>query len=276
MTQKSLAELLKDIKQDFGATHTPRPTTVPDETPDLMVPLANRLVRDMMDWEWAGTRRKALYRLGCRLFEMSNVGLLGAETLDKLFDAAVQVGMVADVVEQTLNAAARDVQYKYANERECEDGGYWEIKQPKHFLANGEWVARHRKVLYDWLGKPDRPCATCGWKLPWRTGDPRTCINVDHINGVKGDDRLENLRVLCHWCNVHRNRAEVESPVEWTKAIENYKHIAPWERPEFHTSLPDIKTELASSIIDTILTKLAVTITSEELNTLTEIVRSKL
>jgi hypothetical protein len=42
-------------------------------------------------------------------------------------------------------------------------------------------------------------CAQCGTGPVWR-GKPMT-LEVDHVNGDRNDDRLENLRLLCPNCH---------------------------------------------------------------------------
>ncbi|MGW5351338.1 HNH endonuclease signature motif containing protein [Streptomyces sp. NPDC004031] len=42
-------------------------------------------------------------------------------------------------------------------------------------------------------------CAQCGTGPVWR-GKPMT-LEVDHVNGDRSDDRLENLRLLCPNCH---------------------------------------------------------------------------
>jgi hypothetical protein len=42
-------------------------------------------------------------------------------------------------------------------------------------------------------------CELCGWKE--RAADGRIPVELDHINGVHSDNRLENLRILCPNCH---------------------------------------------------------------------------
>lgn len=51
-------------------------------------------------------------------------------------------------------------------------------------------------------------CEECGWEK--RSEDGRIPIELDHINGDRHDNRLENLRILCPNCHslkpTHRGR----------------------------------------------------------------------
>jgi 5-methylcytosine-specific restriction endonuclease McrA len=51
-------------------------------------------------------------------------------------------------------------------------------------------------------------CEECGWKKV--SEDGRIPLELDHINGVRTDNRLENLRILCPNCHslkpTHRGR----------------------------------------------------------------------
>lgn len=51
-------------------------------------------------------------------------------------------------------------------------------------------------------------CESCGWDQ--RSLDGRIPVELDHINGIRTDNRLENLRILCPNCHslqpTHRGR----------------------------------------------------------------------
>ncbi len=51
-------------------------------------------------------------------------------------------------------------------------------------------------------------CEECGWAK--QSDDGRIPLELDHINGIRTDNRLENLRVLCPNCHslkpTHRGR----------------------------------------------------------------------
>ena len=58
------------------------------------------------------------------------------------------------------------------------------------------------------LGLKTRACEQCGWAQ--KAVDGRLPLELDHINGDRKDNRLENLRILCPNCHslqpTHRAR----------------------------------------------------------------------
>jgi hypothetical protein len=55
-----------------------------------------------------------------------------------------------------------------------------------------------KQRLYD-AGLKDRSCELCGQGETWQ--GRRMSLILDHINGVRDDNRLDNLRILCANCN---------------------------------------------------------------------------
>lgn len=101
------------------------------------------------------------------------------------------------------------------------------IKKPLEMLLQSKHrSAIKRRLLNEGILKNE--CCRCGIS-EWR-GKPLS-IQLDHINGVNDDYRLENLRMLCANCHAltpthgHRNRGKRFSAL-----------IVPWR---FSTSPPD-------------------------------------
>jgi hypothetical protein len=124
---------------------------------------------------------------------------------------------------------------------ERENNGYVLVKQPDHPLAfqnSGRrgWVPRHRLRYYDHVQGEEQRCHYCGYgPLPWQ-GHYRLAINIDHINETKGDDRLENLRPSCFWCNLLKSGYPLTHD-EHQAAIQRWKHHHPNDRPSPMTIL---------------------------------------
>lgn len=85
-------------------------------------------------------------------------------------------------------------------------GRYQSTTRPGHPLARKSGrVYTHRAVLYDAIGPGLHPCHWCSAQISWDStiGDAN-CLNVDHLNGQRDDNRLENLVPACTSCNVTR------------------------------------------------------------------------
>lgn len=107
----------------------------------------------------------------------------------------------------------------------CPTGGAWRVLKKHaaswniptgHFLPHGRPPAARRSLeeilvpgspvrgpklkerLYR-AGLKERACELCGQGESWR-GRPMSLI-LDHVNGVRDDNRLENLRIVCPNCN---------------------------------------------------------------------------
>ncbi len=70
----------------------------------------------------------------------------------------------------------------------------------EELLVDVRRTARHnlkRRLFAAGLKKAE--CEECGWAK--KSPDGRVPIELDHINGINTDNRLENLRILCPNCH---------------------------------------------------------------------------
>lgn len=72
----------------------------------------------------------------------------------------------------------------------------------KEFLTeNSSWLGgtdRLKKLLFK-EGLLENRCGKCGLGPEWQ-GEPLS-LQLEHHNGVRSDNRLENLRILCPNCH---------------------------------------------------------------------------
>lgn len=88
-------------------------------------------------------------------------------------------------------------------------------------LINGSTVQSFKlkgRLFETGLKKPE--CELCGWAE--MSTDGRIPVELDHINGIHTDNRIENLRILCPNCHslqpTHRGRNKkvaLARVVEW-------------------------------------------------------------
>ena len=105
---------------------------------------------------------------------------------------------------------AKAADYRRRNEGKTfeEPEGYVKYLGFNHPACSPSGMTRyHRIVLWDALEGENAPCDECSKPLVWFSNDYAEALHVDHLNGVKNDNRPENLAPICIGCNTKRGFA---------------------------------------------------------------------
>ncbi len=78
-------------------------------------------------------------------------------------------------------------------------------------------IYQHRRVFFDSFGKGPHLCHWCGNALSWSDMD------VDHLNAIKDDNRIENLVASCPACNINRARHKA-AEASRSRAVHRFTH----------------------------------------------------
>lgn len=117
------------------------------------------------------------------------------------------------ISESRRGKCSGEEHYRWKGGRHCDGQGYILVLKPKHPCASTTGhVREHRLVMEDHLGR---------FLEPWEI--------VHHINGIRDDNRLENLELLPHRAN-HFVRLKIrgmeKENLRWQRAF--YKMVTAW------------------------------------------------
>lgn len=82
-------------------------TDLVTETPSVFTLVGRRFIEDVASTTEA--RNQRLFWIGCRYFEFAAKGILGADVLTDIFQAALNSGLTAEEIERTLDSARKSV-----------------------------------------------------------------------------------------------------------------------------------------------------------------------
>lgn len=74
-----------------------------------------------------------------------------------------------------------------------------EIPVEKAFVKNSKFTRSHLKTKILKYKLLSHKCSVCGLEPEWN--GQRLTLQIDHINGINTDHRIENLRFLCPNCH---------------------------------------------------------------------------
>ena len=88
------------------------------------------------------------------------------------------------------------------------DTGYMTCYNKAHPIASKSgYLFEHRRILWESIGPGTHQCYWCGSDVTWgATGKEK--LVVDHLDGVKTNNDISNLKAACQPCNGSRGFLE--------------------------------------------------------------------
>ena len=108
---------------------------------------------------------------------------------------AEQFGITSRSIQRLLNKAGVIRTQAESNKISAKFKNYY--RKPEHLKAKRKWLTPKRRYL---LIKKHPYCSNCGL-----TVEQGIRLEVDHINEIATDNRIENLQVLCNQCNTGKS-----------------------------------------------------------------------